>query len=291
MKVNKPIFLIGAPRSGTTVLFEAFSIHKDLAWFSNYFGRFPGCPSVSILSRVSDLYFFRGAKNQNNRNNTIMHIFPYPTECYTFWEKYCGSKFLFDYLVDVNADETERKKVLSIIGKVIRYQGKKRFSGKITGPSRIHFLNSIFPDAFFIHIIRDVRAVVSSLMKVSFWPAGDGLSKPWWNNGLTDEDLNNFKKYNRSPVALAAIQWKRILKIAREESKKISDDRYLEVKYEDFVQDPHGIIDEICRFSSLDRSNKAHAYLNKKAGIKSMNYKFKDALNNEQIEIIEAIIA
>jgi len=36
MKMNSPIFLIGMGRSGTTVLAEAISTHKDLGWISKY---------------------------------------------------------------------------------------------------------------------------------------------------------------------------------------------------------------------------------------------------------------
>ena len=34
MEIYKPIFLIGVPRSGTTLLNNIICRHKDLAWFS-----------------------------------------------------------------------------------------------------------------------------------------------------------------------------------------------------------------------------------------------------------------
>ena len=38
---NRPIFLIGMPRSGTTLLFTGLAVHPQLAWFSQYTHLFP----------------------------------------------------------------------------------------------------------------------------------------------------------------------------------------------------------------------------------------------------------
>ena len=40
--VDRPIFFVGAPRSGTTVLFEIFAARDELAWPSQYLERAPG---------------------------------------------------------------------------------------------------------------------------------------------------------------------------------------------------------------------------------------------------------
>ena len=68
---------------------------------------------------------------------------------------------------------------------VLRYHGKARFAAKLTGPARISYVSSIFPEARFVHVVRDGRAVVQSLMKVEFWGARDRMTRPAWENGLT----------------------------------------------------------------------------------------------------------
>jgi len=194
-QVYKPIFIIGVPRSGTTIIFEAFSVHEDLAWFSNMLGRFPDIPEISILNRLSFTNVLRGNKRQNKAHSRLRNIFPYPTECYPAWKSYCGDKFLYDYLIDQAASENEKKRTVRNILKVIRYHGKKRFAAKITGPSRMNYISSIFPDAKFIHIVRDARAVVNSLMNVDFWTESDKLNKPWWENGLTADDMEPLEMF------------------------------------------------------------------------------------------------
>ena len=39
--VDRPIFFVGMPRSGTTLVFEAVAAHEDLAWLSQHVQRAP----------------------------------------------------------------------------------------------------------------------------------------------------------------------------------------------------------------------------------------------------------
>ena len=51
--IKRPIFVIGMPRSGTTAISQAMSVHEDLGWFSNYFEWVPFIPEISLLTRVT----------------------------------------------------------------------------------------------------------------------------------------------------------------------------------------------------------------------------------------------
>ncbi len=50
MSIQKPIILIGMPRSGTTVLAETISIHKDLGWISKYLEIFSFFTSIKFFT-------------------------------------------------------------------------------------------------------------------------------------------------------------------------------------------------------------------------------------------------
>jgi len=181
--IYKPVFVIGMPRSGTTVISEAISLHEEFGWISNYLTKFPNYIWISMLNRLCFIpkigIYIRGRKPQtNNLNSFFRKFFPYPSEAYNIWEIFLGKKFRNDYLFGKVATEEERKNVIEYFKKVLKYQGKKRLFVKLTGPPRIQFLTSIFPDAYFIHIIRDPRAVVNSLLKVKFWREGGGLERP-----------------------------------------------------------------------------------------------------------------
>ena len=193
-------------------------------------------------------------------------------------------------MINAHASESEQEKATQLAYRVMRYQGKPRFVAKITGPTRISYLNSIFPDALFIHVVRDGRAVVNSLMKVSWWKKLGGYEKPWWRNGLTDEDFKVCQRYDNSPIVLTAIQWRRIMLIARQEAAAIDPSRYIEVRYEDALRDPISCIDKLVDFSQLPRSKKVHDYIRTKSAFKDMNFKFSKDLKTHDISLLDEII-
>ncbi|MBV9253816.1 MAG: sulfotransferase, partial [Actinobacteria bacterium] len=39
--MEQPLFLVGAPRSGTSLLYKALCLHPDAAYISNWVNRFP----------------------------------------------------------------------------------------------------------------------------------------------------------------------------------------------------------------------------------------------------------
>lgn len=287
--VYRPIIFVGAPRSGTTIIFEAFSAHEDLAWFSNYLHRFPRIPAVSLLSRLGLSNSLLGAKRQNGESAFRIPK-PYAVECYPAWETCCGHKFSFDFLIDAKCSEVERDKTIDLVSRVTKYQGKVRFATKITGPSRMVYLSSIFPDALFIHVIRDGRAVANSLLKVEFWKQGGGYDKPWWSGGLTDEDYETYCRYDKSPLVLAAIQWRRIILVAREEAAQIGPDRYMEIRYEDALRDPVLTMGNLIRFSQLKDSRKVYDYIEGKSELRDMNFKFANDLSSEKLSVLNEVL-
>ena len=293
-RLHNPIFVIGMPRSGTTIISEALSVHEELGWFSNHFKWFPVFPEVSFLSRTIDLpligCFFRGKKTQDpGLMPYIRRFMPFCSEAYTVWNRYSASDFDNDYLIGRTASRSEKKKFREVVNKVLRFQEKKRFFSKLTGPSRIEFIKSIFPSAYFIHIIRDPRANVSSLLNVSFWKENQGYEKPWWQNGLSTESLEEWRKYKNSPVSLCAIQWREIVKGTWIEKNIVSQKNFYEINYEKFVDDPIKIVNKVYEFVGLNSSNATINYLNTVGKVYDRKQSYLHYLKKGDIEIIEEI--
>ena len=47
------MFLIGAARSGTTLLYKALCLRGDSAYISNWVRRAPAAPQLAVLNRVA----------------------------------------------------------------------------------------------------------------------------------------------------------------------------------------------------------------------------------------------
>jgi hypothetical protein len=296
--VERPIFFIGMPRSGTTIMFEVFAAHPDLGWFSQYFNRLSRFPSLALLSRIADIdpRLRRRSERSDQRRRLSNYLRVGPSEAYFAWKRYSGSKFLDDFLVDTRASAEERARLHATISRILRYQGKSRFAAKVTGPPRIGYLTSLFGDARFVHVIRDARAVVQSLMRVPFWRDTSRLREPAWHNGLTRDELDIWERLGRSPLALAALEWRAVIRTARREasqlgreSSQLASDRYREVRYEDFVSDPHAVLDQLISFCHLRQCAAPHEFLDMRFELRNMNRQSRDGFSAAEMRLFDEV--
>jgi hypothetical protein len=212
-----------------------------------------------------------------------------PAEAYEVWERCCGEKFRYDYLLGATATDEERLRTRRTVGKVLWYQGKPRFAAKITGPGRIRYLASIFDDARFVHIVRDGRAVVESLMRVGFWKDTHRLRTPAWSGGLDEDQLERWREEGASPVRLAAMQWCTVLETTRAEARELAPSSYTEVRYEDFVHDPHGVVGRMLEFSDLPPDPRPHAFIDDpRLRVRNLNEGWRERLGRDDIAALEA---
>ena len=289
--ITEPIFFVGMPRSGTTVLFEVVAAHPNLGWFSQHLDRTPGIPGVTLASRLADLSFAarRSITRSDQARPWVEKFRVGPSEAYNVWDRCCGDKFRNDYLLGVEASETERRCLRETVAQVLRYHGKSRFAAKITGPGRIVFLKSAFPDARVVHIVRDGRAVVQSLMRVPFWRDTYRMYEPAWRNGLGEADLADWNACKRSPLALAAVQWRRVVRSIREEAQ-FAGNRYVELCYEHFVLEPHEVLDELQEELGLVPVPAVHEFLDRRFMLRNMNFQWGDRFAPEDVRMLDALL-
>ena len=287
--LEHPIFFIGMPRSGTSIIFAGFTAHRDLSWFSQVTNRFPYLPALAFLGRLPMLFptSRRTVFRQTEARSGLDRLRIGPSEAYDIWSRCCGEKFRYEYLLDVRAEPAARCCVRRRVNSTMVFQGKNRFAAKLTGPGRIGFLSSIFAKPRFVNVIRDPRAVVDSLLRVPFWRDTFRYSEPAWRGGLSADDLTDWKRSETSE-ALAAVQWRAVLRTTREEARSVGD-RYHEMRYEDFVVSPHEELKRLFAFADLAPDVAAHRFVDQRLGVRDLTSEWRQRLAASQVETIEAI--
>jgi hypothetical protein len=288
--LERPVFVIGMPRSGTTVLFEAIARHPDLGWLSNYCRMYPRAPWLNVVRRILDnrVIHLHGHKRQYGSAPPYNPWLPQPDEAYEFWDAYSGAPFSRDGLHDRTCDLSARDALRSAAARVVAWQGRQRFAAKLTGPPRIRFLHSVFPDAAFVHLIRDGRAVVHSLLQVPFWRKAGGLERPFWSGVVQAADLETWERSGRHPGVLAGLQWKRVIELARAEAARAPGASYVEVRYEDFTSRPHETVRDVLAGCGLSDLEAVHRAIDVGPALQDMNAKFRQALSAESLELVTA---
>jgi len=113
-------------------------------------------------------------------------------------------------------------------------RGKTRYGNK----SPVHALAmpelaSLFPEARFIHIIRDGRDVALSYVDAPVGP---------------------------QTLEGAALKWRRFVRRAREGGQHAGPGRYLEVRYEALTQQPEDVLRRVCKFIGLEFDDRMLRY-------------------------------
>jgi hypothetical protein len=88
----------------------------------------------------------------------------------------------------------------------------------------IPFLNRLWPEARFVHMVRDGREVALSYADVPFGP---------------------------KTVAKAAQLWSERVELGIRSGRSLAEGRYLEVRYERILEDPEGQARELCEFLGI----------------------------------------
>jgi hypothetical protein len=212
-----------------------------------------------------------------------------PVECYAFWEYHCrGFRQPCRDLLASDVTESNRRRLLETM-QGLSTDRRRRLLYKITGWPRIGFLHELFPDALFIHVYRDGRAVANSLLAVDFWRGWHGPAQWRWGE-LTPSDRVEWERHGESFVALAGIQWKVLMDATAAAAARIPAGQFMGIRYEDFVADPVAKFKEVAKFCELDWSKRFERAISSYT-LETANDKWREDLTAEQQAILQAVLA
>ena len=280
VKIDRPIFVIGVGRSGSTLFHQMFAQHPDLAWLSGLCDRFPNHPGVNrALLRLLDLPLLGDLLRRRYE----------PGECYIFWNHHClGFRQPFRDLLASDVTELNRRRIPKVMQPLTAGR-RQRLLYKITGWPRIGFLHELFPDARFIHVYRDGRAVANSLLAVDFWRGWHGPAQWRWGV-LSPEHQDEWERHGKSFVALAGIQWKLLMDATTEASARIPAEQIMQIRYEDFVTDPVSRFRDVVKFCDLEWSPRFERAIASYT-LETANSKWREDLTPAQRAILQAVLA
>src|SRR5688500_3477688 len=261
----KPILIIGAPGSGTTLLHQTLCSRRDVAYITHNMlragilrhGRLVGDRRRALLMLQNLIH--RDPASNNPLGDAL-------------WIKYFGD---YNYMTEKDYSEEMadyfRKKILQ----VQNLWGRPRFVDKtLVNCFRVRLLNSLFPDAKFIHTIRDGRAVAFSILnKIDI--AGDRFAL--FDVGFKDI-LGDKYKPDRSELYNFGLAWAEFVKKGRE-ANAVAQNRYYEVHYEKLVTEPYDELRNIADFCELDWYSE---FEEKIPPTQNMNEKWKQKASKEQ---------
>lgn len=112
--------------------------------------------------------------------------------------------------------------------------------------------------------------------------------KPKWTGGLDDNWEEEWRNYGSTPLALAAMQYRSIMKICEQEKNLLKDEQYMEIQFEDFLKAPADTMTQLLSFAQLPASSKIIKYVNNRNYIDT-NDKYLSQIPPEHRKILTKI--
>ncbi|WP_157774065.1 sulfotransferase family protein [Pseudoalteromonas atlantica] len=225
------LFIIGSPRSGTTLLRLMLNRHSDitvppeagfLTWLYQDYKSFTFSESV-ILDFVNDLLLTKKIANWG-LSETNLKGFLLKTKPNTYSE-----------LIDA----VYRYYSQNICGKSVKYLGDKNnfFINDI------ELISSLYPNSMFIQIVRDGRSVAKSY------------------KDLAEKKIDSINAPNLpSNIPDIARTWMKDINVSKYELSKLNKSRVLTVRFEDLVIQPQSTLEVICTFLNISFDHKMLTY-------------------------------
>jgi len=280
MSIKNPVFIVGTGRCGSTLFHDVLTEHQRIGWLSSMIDKNPYRPERNRLV---------------NKFASIPAIGPYirrkyhPSEPYRFWESYChGFATPYRDLKKEDVLPPVIPKIKSALKRAIPED--RRLVAKITGWPRIGYLKQIFPGAKFIHIVRDGRAVVNSVLAAPYF---EGWSGPhnWTRGTMNERQEAIWRESGESFVVLAAIGYENRMRAFSEAKQLLNESDYLEIPYETLCENPVDAYKKTFHFIGEDIDNSDPFFYNVgKKPIRSKNTKWKTDLTDEQRHYLEKLL-
>lgn len=209
---EKPIFVIGAERSGTTLLMVMLGAHPRIA-----------VPEVGwLFPRFYPFLHTYGDLNKEENLRTLADEMLFGLNRH-LWGMDLNPRTAVDELLAEVKEKSFAGVYCAMHEMFARKNGNKPRWGQKT-PHNLYFVGPIkecFPNAQFIFIVRDGRDASSDYLESSFGPTN---------------------------IFAAAESWKLCQNAVKPWREKLSPEEWLDIKYEDLVREPEATLRKVCTF-------------------------------------------
>jgi len=235
---DRPVIILAAPRSGSTLLYETLAECVDV-WTI-------GGESHQVIESLPALNPGSGMISSNRL--TAEHA---PDRVVELMQRRFAR-----LLRDRDGREFFRNQHLT----------RLRFLEKTPKNAlRFPFLDRIFPDALYIYLFRDVRANLSSMIEAwrsanwKTYPRLAGWNGPPWSLLLPP----GWPVMNGKTIAeICAFQWQSANQTILGDLKNLGKDRWITVSYENLLENPEATVERLCGFAGFAIDERMRQRLN-----------------------------
>lgn len=275
---HQPVFIIGAPRTGSTILYQTVTNQLDVLYIDNLVCKF--YKNFFFGFWLSNKLFKQKAHNcfKSDHGDTSTCGLNSPSECGGFWYKWLrDDKHFVDY------DDITDKMVQQIrdeVIAVINYFDKPLVFKNLNAGQRMRLLEMCFPKAKFVFIKREALFTAQSILKAK---RKEGLADDefWSVMPYNVEELKKFNSYEQIVKQIYFLE-----KQIKQDSKLFDKENFLSIDYKELGDNFENTVKKCQKFINVNEKieyKKAEVRLTEKVSLNENEIK---ALK-EQIEKLD----
>jgi hypothetical protein len=236
----KTCFVVGPPRSGTTLLYELMITRYRFAFLSNLAHRLYLTPSAATLLGRNGIQQWQG-----NFESAYGHIegWAAPNEGGWIW-----NRWFHDETSSVSEPELEipMDTIRHTIQALCNILDGPFLNKNVMHSVHMLLLDRIFPGCLFVHLKRDPIENVRSILRARETEAGPEVSQDWWS--VKPREWRRYRDASRAQQAAAQVLY--IHRNIEADADILGPKRRIVVDYADVCADPRGTLDRIGEFLS-----------------------------------------
>ncbi len=223
LRLPRPIFIVAAPRSGSTLLYETLAVSPELHTV--------GGEAHWLIEQFADWQPESGQVDSNRLDASTL----------TSQRAQAMLQSIASRLRDVQ-------------GNLVSGHASVRWLEKTPKNSlRIPLLKALFPDALFVHLWRDPEENIASIMTA--WQRGNWVTYrklPGWEGNWSLLLPPGWQSLQGRPLQdIAAHQWTVTNRVILDDLAEISPSDQLRVHYSDLCSNPAAVVQQIVDFAGL----------------------------------------
>lgn len=239
--VGPPLFIVGVPRSGTTLTYQVITQQFRVAYFTSAMGYFYGMPN--LVMRLLRPFIGRPSPVYESTYGSIKGVFS-PSEHANFWFRWFPRESEFGHYVEPEGLQVQDYETLKpALDSVAAICGKPLVVKSAYLIMAVGALSKILPDARFVFVRRDPFYNCQSLLVRRLSQRNPNT---WWS-----VKPPQYQSIRSLPV------WRQVTeqffftnKIIERELEALATERYLNVSYEALCDSPRDFIYSLAHWLS-----------------------------------------
>lgn len=244
------VFIIGPPRSGTTLIYELMIRRYKFSYISNFAHKLYGTPvAATLIGKPIIEKWCKQCKSAYSSTYGGIKGWGAPSEGGWIWNRWLPENH---YLDELHVKQLPAQLIKDTVNGIICVMNAPFINKNVMHSVHMRLLDKLFPNCLFIHIEREIKANIRSIVRAH---AKVGKNEHEWFS-VKPREWEQFKHTDILMRSAAQVHYTH--KNIERDTKHLGITRVLKINYEEFCKAPQDTLTKIGEFMANNNVKFEH---------------------------------